>query len=202
MSTGVALWSSPLTNPLRAGPWPRAPPRTRENRLPTGWVTAVCHVPGPDRGPPHMHTHTHLHTCAHTTRTPKSLWASPGSPPCFWPHSQPTLLIPFLSPPCPAHPQLRPSSALHAPPPAVVQEHREGQAGRKAAEQTWRGGKERWHHRPPSKGHLPLREERGRCEHERCPGARSGLDWPSASGHLVNSSGLASSGHLLTKGPL
>lgn len=71
MSTGVALWSSPLTNPLRAGPWPRAPPCTRENRLPTGWVTAVCHVPGPDRGPPHMHTHTHLHTCAHTTRTPQ-----------------------------------------------------------------------------------------------------------------------------------
>lgn len=133
---------------------------------------------------------THVHT-------------PPGSPPCFWPHCQPMLLIPFLSPPCPPHPQLRPISALHAPPPAVVHEHREGQAGRKAAEQTWRGGKERWHDRPPpSKGHLPLREERGRREHEHCPGARSGLDWPSASGHLVNSSGLAFSGHLLTKGPL
>ena len=45
-------------------------------------------------------------------------------------------------------------------------------------------------------------EERGIHEFPHCPRARSGLAWPSASGHLVTYPRRAFPGHFLTKDPL
>lgn len=144
MSTGATLWSSPRTVPPGASRWSRALPCIRDSQLPTGWVTAVRASP-PNSGHVPRATNggaaTRAHVCTHSPEPPNLCGPHVGPYPISGPTPNPHSSLPSPGP-APTRPTASTLLCTTRPPPEVAQEHREGQAGREAAEQIWRGGRE------------------------------------------------------------